>query len=181
MERNFEQNSVPESTGPLKIALSILAVLVVISIGYVFWYRAHLADNVLDAMRSGQYSRAVGFLETAVEEDSVDAMILLGNMNYLGLGTDTDAQTAADLYQRAGLRGSIDAQYNLALLYHSGIGVKQDNVSAAAWFLLADAGGNHRADQFLRTLTGQMNPNMIQQAYELQRELGEKIQAAQEQ
>ena len=53
--------------------------------------------------------------------------------------------------------------------------MRQNDVRATAWFLLADAAGNPRAETFLRTLAGTLNPNKIQAAYRLQDKLAGRI------
>ena len=46
-------------------------------------------------------------------------------------------------------RGDANAQFNLALMYHSGLGVKADEGLAVSWYHRAAENGNHRAQEFL--------------------------------
>jgi hypothetical protein len=56
------------------------------------------------------------------------------------------------------------AQYELALRYEEGRGVKQDNVAAYAWLTLAMTNGSLAADPALQTLTSNLSPSDLQKA-----------------
>ena len=89
---------------------------------------------------------AARWLEKAVDQDEVAAMTLLARV-YLtaaqqDVGIDTgpdEAQIrAAELFARGAALGEAEAQYYLALLYQSGVGVSNaDAKSAFNWFLAA--------------------------------------------
>ena len=147
--------------------------LVAVCVGFYHW---RLADNAGEALRLGQFERAMDLLEESAVTGSVPAQLTLANLHYLGMGGRRDLAAAHRWYESAAMHGNSSAQYNLGLLYHNGYGTAADNVQAAAWFLLADDGGSARAETYLRGLSGMMNPNSIQSAEELKRQLRRKIE-----
>jgi uncharacterized protein len=63
-----------------------------------------------------------------------------------------DYTEAAKWYGFAAIRGDVDAQFNLALLYANGHGVPQDRTEAAKWYRLAADQGHAEARRNLRKL-----------------------------
>ena len=60
-----------------------------------------------------------------------------------------DYTQAAAAMQPLAIGGNPQAQFNLALLYHSGAGVNQDEVAAVVWYHKAAENGSLEAQQFL--------------------------------
>lgn len=60
-----------------------------------------------------------------------------------------DYSQAAAAIQPLAIGGNPQAQFNLALLYHSGAGVNQDEVAAVVWYHKAAENGSLEAQQFL--------------------------------
>ena len=58
-------------------------------------------------------------------------------------------QEAAAQWAPLAKQGDADAQFNLALLYHSGSGVKLDEARAVQLYQLSAGNGNYYAQQFL--------------------------------
>lgn len=133
--------------------------------------------NVAQALARGNYEFAAEILEQSKKPLSPNRALVLANLYYVGLGVAQDFAKASELYEHAALRGNAAAQYNLGLLYHHGLGVEQDRVQAAAWFLLADSGDISSADTYLRSLSGSMNPNSIQQAQNIRDSLAKTIES----
>jgi len=66
--------------------------------------------------------------------------------------------------------GTVDAQFNLGLMYSTGQGVPQDYVLAHKWFNLAAMAGNREARENRVDLARDMSPNEIAEAQRLARE-----------
>jgi len=168
-----------------KAVLTALVVLLLITgIATAINYFTQRADNAFTAMARGQYKLARHYYEEEVEAGSPQAMNHLANLHYLGLGTQRNHKTAAQLYldassagfaaaqlnlghlfrQGIGVAGYAPAQLNLGHLYRQGIGVPQDALRAFSWYSMSDIHGSPWAEQYMRhtavefTLTpGQIN------------------------
>lgn len=157
-------------------ALLVLGLSLVVLLAH-HWRQA---DTAFDALRVGQYDRAAKLFAAPAEKGVVKAQLHLGNLHYLGLGVPQDYAKAAHWYERAARKNDARGQYNLALLHHNGFGQVQDEVNSLAWFLLANENGNTRAEAFLRSISGSLNPNRVQLARQtkerLQREINKALQ-----
>lgn len=60
-----------------------------------------------------------------------------------------DFTQAAAVIKPLAIDGNPQAQFNLALLYHSGAGISQDEVAAVAWYHKAAENGSVEAQEFL--------------------------------
>jgi TPR repeat protein len=98
-------------------------------------------------------------------EGNSQSAVFLGQLYETGKGVPIDYGQAAQLYQRAALRGDVEGQIQLSGLYRVGRGVKQDLLMAHMWAIVAANNANgemiERAlsnkNQFSRQLTaGQM-------------------------
>jgi uncharacterized protein len=92
---------------------------------------------------------------------SADAGVVAGQIEYAimlynGEGVLRDETAAAKLFGRAAAQNNPIAQNRLAHLYATGRGVKQDLAEAAAWNVLAKAGGV--TDDQLDALTAALTP-----------------------
>ncbi|GBC09615.1 hypothetical protein RclHR1_00900001 [Rhizophagus clarus] len=63
-----------------------------------------------------------------------NSIFLLGNFNYLGIGTQINKENAFKLYEKAANLGNSIAQYNLAQMYKTGEGVNIDYEKAFKLF-----------------------------------------------
>ena len=68
-----------------------------------------------------------------------------------------DYATAAKWYRAAAVQGWVPAQYELALLYISGLGVPADKAEAYAWFQAAGNRGNDKGQQTAKALRASFN------------------------
>lgn len=64
-------------------------------------------------------------------------------------------------------QGSVDAQFNLGIMYNYGAGVAQDYQQAYAWFSSAAANGSAAAVQFRDSVAKQLTPSALAQAQAL--------------
>jgi len=152
-----------------KAVLSALVVLLLAGgVTTAIVYFTQRADNAFTAMARGQYKLARHFYEQEVETGSPQAMNQLANLHYLGLGTESNHKTAAQLYLDASSKGYAAAQLNLGHLYRQGIGVAQDPVRAFGWYGMSDVHGSPWAEQYMRLTAVEftLTPNQISVAKE---------------
>jgi len=106
----------------------------------------------------------------------------LGAAYYNGQGVEQDLNEAIKWYKKAADRGHgvarwnletiarqghAGAQYNVGLLYHEGIGIKQNNVTAYAWWDIAATNGYQDAKEKKTIITERITPAQIIKAEEL--------------
>jgi hypothetical protein len=60
-----------------------------------------------------------------------------------------DYDTAVSKWQPLAQQGDAAAQFNLALMYHRGLGVAHDEARAVSWYQKSAANGYARAQEFL--------------------------------
>ena len=79
---------------------------------------------------------------------SATAMSAMGDIAYRRV----DFAAATRVYREAADQGSADAQYSLALLYDTGLGVPQDSAAAASWLRKAANQGHTSAQYHLGSM-----------------------------
>ena len=67
--------------------------------------------------------------------------------------------------------GKAEAQFNLGVMYNSGVGVEKDYAGAYAWFNLAAANGNENAGKDRDALEKRMSPQQVADAQKRTKEL----------
>lgn len=60
-----------------------------------------------------------------------------------------DYKTAVQMWEPLAVKGNALAQFNLALMYHSGLGVEQDELKAVSWYHKAADNGYYIAQEYL--------------------------------
>lgn len=83
---------------------------------------------------------ALSMASPIMAEDTIDALDNARAGNY---------NQAAAIIKPLAIDGNPQAQFNLALLYHSGAGISQDEVAAVAWYHKAAENGSVQAQEFL--------------------------------
>ncbi|MGE0699590.1 MAG: hypothetical protein AB7O57_10875 [Hyphomicrobiaceae bacterium] len=73
-----------------------------------------------------------------------------------------DYAEAASLFSTAAARGLADSQYNLGILYESGLGVPKDHAAAYKWYSLAAKGGDQDAGRRRDLLIARLSPETIE-------------------
>jgi localization factor PodJL len=73
-----------------------------------------------------------------------------------------DYATAAHLFERAARHGLRDSQYNLGVLYESGLGVAKDHAAAYKWYALAARSGDSIAARRRDSLIARLPSQTIQ-------------------
>ena len=106
----------------------------------------------------------------------------LGAAYYNGQGVEQDLNEAIKWYKKAAdlghgvarwnletiaRQGHAGAQYNVGLLYHEGKGIKQNNVTAYAWWDNAATNGYQDAKEKKTIITERITPAQIVKAEEL--------------
>jgi TPR repeat protein len=81
-----------------------------------------------------------------------------------------DYATALRFIRPLAEQGDASAQYNLGVMYDTGLGVPQDKVRAYMWFTLSAAQGRDGAAAFRDLIARRMTPAQIEEAQKLTRE-----------
>ncbi|BAN68507.1 tetratricopeptide repeat protein [endosymbiont of unidentified scaly snail isolate Monju] len=101
----------------------------------------------------------------AADKGSGKAQYVVATMYRFGqYGVERDMARAIHYYQLAAQRGQPAAQFALGKLLMEGRHVARDDVVALQWLTLAQAGGNKRAEEYIRHLVARMTPAQLQQA-----------------
>ncbi|EXX50442.1 uncharacterized protein OCT59_023895 [Rhizophagus irregularis] len=97
------------------------------------------------------YNKAFELAKKSAEDHS-DGMNLLGYCYNNGIGTNIDKKKAFELFQEAAKLECCDAQYNLALMYEDGEGIKQNIDQAIYWYKKSANQGFQSAQNKLKYL-----------------------------
>ncbi|MBC7737226.1 MAG: sel1 repeat family protein [Candidatus Saccharibacteria bacterium] len=97
------------------------------------------------AFAAKDYAAAATLWKQEAGGGSADALLQLGLLHDLGLGTARDQAAAFDYYLQAAELGLADAQFNVAVMLDAGTGVDRDHQAAAVWYARAALTGNARA------------------------------------
>jgi TPR repeat protein len=114
---------------------------------------AHAASAVENALRSGNYLKAVSRVGPAAEQGDARAQGYLGFMYQYGRGVPQNYGMAVYWYRRAAEQGNPTAQHMLGLMYDKGQGIPTDHVTAYIWLNLAASrtkGAEHEDNVRLR-------------------------------
>jgi hypothetical protein len=96
-------------------------------------------------------------LKHQAELGDPDALFILGNYYYQppkGSGFRKNLKESAKYYFKASVRGNANAQYNMAIMFLNGYGVKQDSIHAYAWFKIASVNTSPVAKHLIQKSAG---------------------------
>lgn len=141
--------------------LGFLALLVV-SLGALHAQERWPAENYIDSMARGQYTRARHFLEEQVLAGNPRSQNALANLYYLGLGGSVDFVGAANLYHSASSQGFGAAQLNLGHLYKQGLGVSKNAERAFAWYMHANISRSTWAEYYMSQISVELTLTPLQ-------------------
>ncbi len=111
------------------------------------------SEVVLEIARVGQGGGDfVQSLRDRADAGLVDAMIALGALMQVGVGSIKDETEAARWFRMAADRGNAEAMAGLGLLYESGRGVPKDEAEAVRWYRKGAEAGNPTAMKDLAVL-----------------------------
>ncbi|RKQ71838.1 Sel1 repeat-containing protein [Litorimonas taeanensis] len=79
-------------------------------------------------------------------------------------GVEVDMTTAAGWFEKAAERGVVDSQFNLAILYENGQGVKPNVADAYFWYSIAASQGDQAAKARLQALDASVPPAELEAA-----------------
>ena len=107
----------------------------------------------------------------AAEQGYAKAQYSLGVIYREGEGVLKDFKEAVKLFRKAAEQGYDNAQVNLGAMYANGNGVPQDNLTAYAWWNIADTNGQALAKKYKDIIAGRMTPAQITNAEALVKEM----------
>lgn len=87
------------------------------------------------------WAKGFEYYQKSAAKGYVKAQGAVAKSYHEGLGTPQNYHLAAKWYEQAGFQGDLLSQYNLAVLYKKGRGVKRDIVRAYSWMSVAAASG----------------------------------------
>ena len=149
----------------------------------VVWYRKasdqddRLAEWLLGRlyfMGSGvprDTQMAAGFLKKAADQDDPFAEYLLGSIEL----EHSNYAKAADWFRKAAQQGLPQAQLQLGILLHQGLGIKADKFEAYVWLLLSLDAGNPAGSSDLAALEAELGTAQLEQAKTKARELERSV------
>lgn len=94
----------------------------------------------------GAYDNAIGYIVSAAQHGSVDAMVLYAQALLMGYGVDQDAPMAVEILRQAlPVEPTGQAYFVLGIAHYMGLGLPEDKSAAYGCFDTAAAMGNTRA------------------------------------
>ena len=132
-----------------------VAVALVLIFGHSQPVRADLAGDGQAAFDDRDYAQAEELWRKAAAQGSPRAMLGLGLLRDLGLGSARDPAAAFAYYREAAALGLADAQFNVGVMLDSGVGTQREPLQAAGWYGRAAAKGHARARYNLGLLFSQ--------------------------
>ncbi len=85
-------------------------------------------------------------------------------MYYESKGVSQNYVEALKWFSKAAMQNNPKSQYNLGVIYASGVGVPQDNIKAYAWMSLAYSNGYEKAKDNILILNKAMTASEMQKA-----------------
>lgn len=135
-----------EKSSTLKLAkrqLSSLLVAAVIS----SYAEADGKNESYAGITTENHPLALASLQPLAEEESTDAMYVLGTIYNAGVVSGGNETNAEKWLRKAASAGHVEAQYQLGLMY-----LEYDNVEADTWLQLASKNGHPHAEEVLQQL-----------------------------
>ena len=111
-------------------------------------HREYWIDESAALMICADFLAAIG-AEAAEEEET---LCQLADRYYRGEGVPQDKEKAAELYNEAGNKGDVIAQYTLGYMYDKGDGIDKDRDKAILWYEKAAEQGHEAAQNRLAVL-----------------------------
>ncbi len=131
----------------------------------------HAARHKEKGNQSNIYLTEWARLKHQAELGDPDALFILGNYYYKppkGSSFRQDLEQSAEYYFEASIRGHASAQYNMGVMFHQGLGVKQNDIEAYAWFKIASDNKSpvakhttQESARAVRIFESQMDKNML--------------------
>ncbi len=92
------------------------------------------------------------WFELAAQNGNSEAQFELGQLFYIGKGTEKDYYNAREWWLESALQGNLDAQQKLGYLYSEGLGVERNYDQAQLWYKKAAQQGHAEAQTLLGSL-----------------------------
>ena len=96
-------------------------------------------EEGISAYREGRYETALPVLREQAQKNDAEALFWLGQAFLKGHGVPFDYALAHEYFLRAARLGNRKAQNNIGMLHRDGLGVREDKITAYAWFSIAAA------------------------------------------
>lgn len=112
-----------------------------------------------DMMRRGEIAQGFSILNTAANNNDVEAQYYVATCFLYGVGVKKDRTQAFRLFRRAAERGLPDAMYRLYLCYRDGIGIDPDARKSKYWLKRYEEKASSIKLTDIRDLVGSTNPN----------------------
>jgi hypothetical protein len=120
------------------------------------------------------YSLAIDWYRKAANRGYAYSQKNLINMYRQGLGVPQDKTEALIWFLDIARQKNVVAQFRLGSIYHNGYGVSRNDIKAYAWYGIASAGGVKSAEELRDEIQALLNPEELEQAQKLSRELWEE-------
>ena len=113
---------------------------------YDQWVIGSICEN------NGEEDEAMEWYMKSANQYFSMAEYTLGGIYYEGRnGVEVDMEKAFSWFEKAANQGHIDAQFNVALMYINGEGVRQNQQKGVEWLRKAADNGNEEAQEILKT------------------------------
>jgi TPR repeat protein len=132
------------------IATRFLLALLLFALGFAAPTSAEPSNTWADALRRGDYAKALTLLRPDADRGEPAAQTVLGDMYENGKGLAKNEAEAAKWYRRAAEQGYALAQALLGIMYEDGKGLPKSEAEAAKWYRRAAEQG----DAFAQTHLG---------------------------
>ena len=84
-----------------------------------------------------KYAGSQGIEEAKHDLENMEYILFILNSMYKIVGVEKDNKQAFSLLEQLAHQGNLPAQYLLSVMYHTGVGVKENLIQAYKWSLLA--------------------------------------------
>ena len=122
------------------------------------------------------FALAQKWFQKAVDQGNSRAEFNLGVMFYRGEGVKVDFVKAHELFTASALQNFAEAEFNLGVMEAKGEGKEADIGKAYAWFVLARDNGNPKADDVIKKIEGQLQPDQMKIVQKLAADLKAEVE-----
>ena len=87
-------------------------------------------------------------------------------------------QESAEWFSKSALQGNAKAMFNLAIMYHRGIGVPKDRITAFAWYLVSEMDGSEEIQEEVKKVLANATASERRKAIERTKDIIAKLNIA---
>ena len=118
---------------------------------------------------------SVRLLRVSAGFDDPASLSDLGEALSAGTGVERDAEAGFALFERAAMKGYVEAQYHLALAYLDGIGVAQDKLRGHAWLRICTSQTFREAIKERGRRRADLTASELQDVKKIEREIASRL------